>query len=378
MNNPAIYGILTSEETRRIIPPESQLVTDTWLRDTQITVGRDAYYLTGTSRSDGQPPIAATVVSDGLRIWRSEDLVNWTALGLVWRLDDGPAWLRDYHVHGFGGKQTMTPAEFVNARVPDDHTVRRALWAPKIHYSKSRDTYYAVGCLNFNMGVPPERWVPSQFGGTFLLESESGEPTGPWRVATDGPLTHYIDPCLFEDDDGKLYVVWQDGNLAQLNDRLDGLVRVDRPWQKHFSPEPTKEGAVLFKHDGLYHLGFSISAHLRDGQYTYLHSGHGTREVPTSYSFVVASSPHIFGPYGPRYTALMNGGHGCPFADREGNWWACVFIPPGDPADLFVDMATSKRSMGPRLVAMRWVDGQIVPDEARTRAFYARKTMTVS
>lgn len=50
MNNQATYGILSSEETRRIIPPESRLLTDTWLRDTQITVGRDAYYLTGTGR----------------------------------------------------------------------------------------------------------------------------------------------------------------------------------------------------------------------------------------------------------------------------------------------------------------------------------------
>ncbi len=364
------YGIVGDQEARRVIPACCARVADTWLRDTQIAVGRDAYYMTGTSRPEGGPPRNGTVSSDGLRLWRSEDLREWRPMGLVWRLDEGPAWLRDYHVHGLDGKQTMSSAEMAAAQVPDGHPVRRALWAPKIHYSRSRDNYYVVGCLNFNMGVPPERWVGDQFGGTFLLASESGEPSGPWRATTEWPLTHYIDPCLFEDDDGALHLIWQDGNFARLTERLDGLVRVDRPWQRPYDPEPTKEGAFLFKHNGRYHLGFSISAHLRDGQYTYRHAGHGARGVPCAYNFVVASSPRLFGPYGERYTAIVNGGHGCPFVDREGNWWACVFHPPGDPAGQHSDQAAAAAGMGPRLVAMRWEDGRIVPDPERTDAFH--------
>ena len=364
------YGDQTLEEMARVIPDCCVRRPDVWLRDTQVTVGRDAYYMTGTSRPDNAAPSAAQVISDGLRIWRSVDLRDWEALGMVWSLDDGPAWLRNYRVHGFDGRQTMTPGEYEAADIPPDQPVRRALWAPKIHYSPTRDNYSVVGCMNFNLGLSPERWVGDLFGGIFLLQSESGEPTGPWRATTDVPLTHYIDPCLFEDDDGSLYIVWQDGNLALLNDRLDALRCVDRPWQQHSDPEPTKEGACLFKHDGRYHLGFSISAHKHDGRYTFRHSGHGTPDVPTAYQFVVASAESIHGPYGRRYTALVNGGHGCPFCDRDGRWWACAFHPPGTPEEHHAQRGVSKDSVGPRLVAMRWEDGELVPDPERTRKHY--------
>ena len=251
-----------------------------------------------------------------------------------------------------------------------DHPIRRALWAPKIHYSRKRDNYYVVGCLNSNMGVPPERWVGDQFGGTFMLESQSGEAAGPYRLTTELPLTHWIDPCLFEEDDGSLFMVWQDGNLARLNERLDGLLRVDRPWQKTFDPEPTKEGAVLFKGEGRYHMGFSIAALYLDGRWTLRHKGHDAPGVPRAYQFVVASARSLHGPYGERYTSIVNGGHGCPFQDRDGAWWACAFYPPGDPIEQRRNPGTLNDAMGPRLIAMRWEDGQIVPDAERTRRFY--------
>lgn len=367
-----LYGEQTSTEMSRVIPQCCERIVDTWLRDPQITVGHDAYYMTGTSRPDGPRRGDNTVTSDGLRIWRSEDLLAWQALGLVWALDDGPEWLRNYRVHGLNGEGTMSPEQFRRTRVPPGHPVRRALWAPKIHYSPARRNYYVVGCMNFNMGVPPAKWSGDTFGGCLLLESTTGEAYGPYRCTTDLPLTHYIDPCLFEDDDGSMHMVWQDGNLATLNDRLDGLVRVDRPWQAHFDVEPVKEGACLFKSKGRYHLGFSISAHLVGGRYTLRHAGHGTRDVPCAYQFVVASSNSLHGPYGPRYTAIVNGGHGCPYRDRDGEWWATVFHPPGPPEEQHSNPADVNKAMGPRLVAMRWSDGLIMPDVERTQRYYRR------
>lgn len=366
-----IYGELSTEEMDRLIPDCCERICDTWLRDTQITVGRDAYYMTGTSRPDNQPPPGGAVISDGLRIWRSENLYDWQPLGVVWSLDMGPAWLRDYRVHWPDGGRCYSPQEYAALSVPVDVPVRRALWAPKIHYSPSRDNFYVVGCMNFNMGLTAERWIGDLFGGCFLLESTTGAAIGPYRVTTDTPLMHYIDPCLFEDDDGSLIVVWQDGNLARLNNRLDGLLEVDRPWQSHFDIEPVKEGACLFKHEGRYHLGFSISAHRQpEGHYSLRHAGHGDRRIPCGYQFVVASAESIHGPYGKRYSALVNGGHGCPFQVRGGEWWACVFHPPGHPEMLHKNGLSGKRTLGPRLVAMRWINGQIVPDDARTRTFY--------
>ncbi len=366
-----IYGDQSPEEMARLIPDCCERICDTWLRDTQITVGRDAYYMTGTSRPDNMPPVNATVTSDGLRIWRSENLRDWQPLGLVWSLDDGPPWLRDYRVHWPGGGRRIAPEDYARLEIPEDVPVRRALWAPKIHYSPVRDNYFVVGSMNFNMGLAPQRWIGDLFGGCFLLASTTGEAAGPYRPTTQEPLTHYIDPCLFEEDDGALYMVWQDGNLARLNEDLDGLLAVDRPWQRHFDVEPTKEGACLFKHAGRYHLGFSISAHRQPaGHYSLRHEGHGDPRVPCGYQFVVAAADHLHGPYGERYTALVNGGHGCPFRDRDGQWWACVFHPPGHPDALHMDRQACTRALGPRLVAMRWVAGQIVPDIDRTRAFH--------
>lgn len=365
------YGDQSAAEMARRIPDCCERICATWLRDTQITVGRDAYYMTGTSRPGDLPPVNATVVSDGLRLWRSENLHDWEPLGLVWSLDTGPAWLRDYRVHDGPAGRRVSPEDFAQMELASTVLVRRALWAPKIHYSPSRDNYYVVGCMNFNMAIPPEQWVGEEFGGCFLLESTSGEPAGPYRATTDGPLMHYIDPCLFEDDDGVLYIVWQCGYLARLNERLDGLVAVDQPWQQTCDPEPIKEGACLFKHEGRYHLGFSISAHrAADGTYSLRHEGHGRRDIPCAYQFVVASSEALHKPYGPRYTAIVNGGHGCPFQDRQGQWWACVFHSPGDPLVHHADPEAAKRALGPRLVAMRWVAGQIEPDPERTQAFY--------
>ncbi len=179
---------------------------DAWLRDPHITVGRDVYYLTGTSRPEGHEPRGGNNTSDGLRIWRSEDLREYIPMGLVWKLDDGPEWMRDYHVLGLDGKDTTTPNEFACAIVPEGHVVRRALWAPKIHFSPSRDNHYVVAGLNFNRGVPLAQWIRGQFGGTFLLESTTREAVGPYRVPTQLPMSHSIDLILFEDDDGSLYL----------------------------------------------------------------------------------------------------------------------------------------------------------------------------
>ena len=55
-------------------------------------------------------------VNDGICMWKSTDLVHWTALGLIWSIDTDAA---DTWVHWWP-KGTANPG--------------RAIWAPEIHY----------------------------------------------------------------------------------------------------------------------------------------------------------------------------------------------------------------------------------------------------
>ncbi|MBE7499768.1 MAG: hypothetical protein HS113_05555 [Verrucomicrobiales bacterium] len=40
---------------------------------------------------------------------------------------------------------------------------------------------------------------------------------------------------------------------------------------------------------------------------------------------MVASSDHLYGPYGDRYLAIPHAGHNMFFHDRAGRWWATFF-----------------------------------------------------
>jgi xylan 1,4-beta-xylosidase len=66
------------------------------------------------------------------------------------------------------------------------------------------------------------------------------------------------------------------------------------------------EGTYLFKAHGLYHLA-------------------GADFANGDYHCFVASSEHLYGPYGDRYLAIPHGGHNMFFQDKEGQWWSTFF-----------------------------------------------------
>ncbi len=354
------YGDVDVNNPSTQIPAGTRPLFDYWMRDPHICIGRDGcYYLSGTTCPPGAPRPPAWVISDGARLWKSPDLVHWEELGLVWSLDQGAEWMRNYYVYAPDGNRLVTPEQFRDTPPPRDVPVKRAFWGPKIHYSRRHDNYFIVGCMNFNMGTPGDQWLGDLFGGTFILRSRSGQAQGPYELTTDCPLTNYIDAKLFEEDD-EVYFVWQHGNVARLNDKLDGLLEVSHHWEKPFNPEPAREGVHLFKHEGRYHMVVTIWSWEMDGGYTYRHHGHNQGAL-ASYDAVIATSPHLHGPYGERYTSITGGGHGNPFQDRSGNWWGCVFICGHEK--IATKQVTFKER--PALVPMRWVDGRIYPDPSR-------------
>jgi hypothetical protein len=248
------------------------------VRDTSICLGPDGhYYLTGTTANNTGGPRDTNswwYVNEGIRVWRSPDLTHWTALGLVWSFERDATWQKPIK------------------------NGRRALWAPDIHYLKG--TFWLTYCLNW----------PG--GGTGLLRSTTGRPEGPYAdVKPDGPLTGEIDASLFQDDDGRVYFVFQDGKIARLNDDLTALAEEPRLLRPANHQHVGFEGAFLTKHQGRY---FLICAEFNPAP-------GGDR----TYDCMVASADHLDGPYGDRYLAIPHAGHNLFFHDRTGRWWATFF-----------------------------------------------------
>jgi len=259
-----------AEPVRSLTLPPIEPLFDTPVRDTSICLGGDGnYYLTGTTADNPAGPHDKTgwwYVNEGIRVWKSPDLKTWKPLGLVWKIEDG-TWQKQMH----GG--------------------RRALWAPDIHYI--HDTFWLTFCMNFR--------------GTGLLKSTTGKAEGPYAdVHPQGPLTGKIDASLFQDDNGKVYFVWQNGLIARMNEQMTELAEEPRLLKPSNQKHVGFEGAYLTKRNGRYYL---ICADFVRGMY----------------HCMVAEADNVYGPYGPRYLAIPHGGHNMFFADKQGNWWATFF-----------------------------------------------------
>jgi xylan 1,4-beta-xylosidase len=284
------YATTGSAVKAGLIPPLKP-IWDLHLRDTVIAVGGDGlYYMTGSSGDNIWDR------NDGIELWRSPDLRTWDYLGLVWSFDRDATWQKPW------GRMRNVPA--------------RDVWAPEIHYLKSKRNYFLVYSLST--------------GGTGILASTTGKPAGPYvsPLQPDTRLTGGIDPTLFEDDDGKVYLTWgRGGSIALMKDDLSGFdgaprtVVVDKtggiagdgsspiPDAQRKWKEVAQEGASLFKRNGKYYLGGAT-----------FWGGRGGR-----YSSVVAMSDSIWGPYRQYQEAVPCGGGTNYFEDREGNWWCCYF-----------------------------------------------------
>ena len=83
------------------------------------------------------------------------------------------------------------------------------------------------------------------YGGCGLLKSSTGKAEGPYEdVKTDGPLTGEIDASLFQDDDGTVYWVYQNGKIAKMNHDLSGLVEEPRLLKPSNGRQVGFEGAL--------------------------------------------------------------------------------------------------------------------------------------
>jgi len=253
------------------LPADLKPLFDYPVRDTCVCLGPDGtYYLTGTT---GYPTWWQT--NEGIRMWKSKDLKNWQPMGLVWSFEKDATWQK-----GQAGK---------------DGKVRRAIWAPEIHYVKGN--FYFAYCVNYR--------------GTGVLRSTTGKPEGPYEdIKKDGALTGNIDASLFEDDDGKVYFIWQNGMIARMKDDMTGLAEEPRLLKPSNAKQVGFEGAAMAKINGRYHL-ICAESNKRDGVGTY--------------DCMSASSAGIYGPYGEAYLAVPHGGHNMLFKDAKDQWFSTLF-----------------------------------------------------
>jgi beta-xylosidase len=240
---------------------------DMLIRDPHISLCPDGtYLLTGTR---DLPNRSFWDGNDELHLWTSPDLKEWTHLAKVWDLHENGTW-----------ENNTRPSP--------------CLWAPETIFAKG--TYW----ITYSVAG----------GGTALLKSGSGKPEGPYMDMGRMTNTH-IDSSLFEDEDGQMYYVWQDGKIAKLKPNMSGFAEEPRQLLTVDGETVGYEGAFIVKHQGKYILGAA--------------EWNGDRRTEGTYDLMYAVSDHLYGPYSSRQVAVPHGGHGTMFRDREGRLMSTLF-----------------------------------------------------
>lgn len=335
------------------VPASVKPILNVWMRDTYVTKGPDGYfYLTGTTATPGRyfpGQIHCWDYNDGLYMWKSRDMKNWTPMGLVWSFDkDAADWQRK-------GKPIKPGAKSVNGDPLD--SLYRAVWAPELHYIKSQKKWLMIACLNGG-------------NGSFVLESTSGKPEGPYKNIKGNEtkaIFPNIDLSAFEDSNGEVYLIGHNHYIAKMKNDLSDIAEPFKAFKETpYQPDPYIEGVWLDKHHGKYQLLQTVwSVPQADGSYTYLRDEKKSKTV-YSYDVVVAESDNIYGPYGPRYPAILEGGHNNLFKDNEGNWWSTTFFNPRGIMGTKFPVTCR-----PAVVPVKWENNKLMPDIKRARDFYS-------
>lgn len=335
------------------LPSSVRPILNVWMRDTYVMLGPDGiYYMTGTTASPGRVFDGATHCwdyNDGIYLWSSSDLKQWQSLGRIWSFDqDAAPWQKK-------GRPIKPGAKSLNGDPLD--SIYRAVWAPELHYIKGQNKWLLAACLNGGQG-------------SFVLESISGKPQGPYRNIKgnqEGPIFGNIDLSIFQDSDSTVYLVGHNHFIARMKEDLsDKAEPFKRIKETPYNPEPYIEGVWLDKRGGKYLLVQSVWSVLKpDSSYSYLRDNVKDKDL-FSYDVVVAESDSLYGPYGPRYPAILSGGHNNFFKDQLGRWWSTEFFNPRGIMAKSFDITCR-----PALVPLKWTNDKIQPDHEAAESFYS-------
>lgn len=242
-------------------------VGDFLIRDPHISAGSDGmYYLTGTS---DKPHRNFWDRNNQLHLWSSNDLKEWNHVAKVWDLSESGTWENNIYENP-------------------------CLWAPEMIY------LYGTFWITYSL----------KGGGTGLIKSVSGHAEGPYIDM--GRMTNTdIDSSLFQDDDGQVYFVWQDGKIARMKKDMTGFAEDPRKLLCSDGQRVGYEGAFIVKYKGKYILGAA--------------EWNGDKRVDGTYDLMYAVAEDLYGPYTPRRLAVPHGGHGTMFIDNDGRLMSTFF-----------------------------------------------------
>ena len=172
--------------------------------------------------------------------------------------NDSNGWFRmeDYHVYmgnedlsefsDMGMSLSQTEVEWVNSR-------SNSMWAPDC-IEKNGEYYFLFPAQGnrrgFSVGI-----------------AESKRPYGKFTPRKE-PIRGLmgIDPCVLQDDDGKMYIYWGMNGIfgAELNDSMTAIVGQSVKLDGELPRKGLKEGPFAFKHNGKYYLTFPWARDVRE------------------------------------------------------------------------------------------------------------------
>ena len=278
-------------------------VTEGWIRDPYILIGRDGYYyLTGTMPNPGDPREARdkynlgltaqavalglqpSIVGHKIRVWRSPDLAEWEAFGVQFSLEEG-YWAQKH------------PEAF------EDKDKEWFVWAPEMYYENGKWIFVHTSPTPYRNGAN--------------LVVTNGLAHGELTFPMGDDMFNKHDPSLFRDDDGTWYLTWSNTLIAPIKPGFAGLAAEPR----RIDPSDRRIGheGVTIKKIGNKYVLFGTAWSTDQGR-------------KGSYNLYYCTADNIYGPYGERRFAGRFLGHGTPFQDKEGRWWCTAFfngnVPP--------------------------------------------------
>jgi len=233
----------------------------------------------------------------GIPIYASKDLINWKLISHVWN--------RESQLPGVSGNTTGQ---------------MDGMYAPTLRF---HDGEFWVVCEYLGGGnAGPTEPISGIKGVLFRT-------TDPFDEASwSDPLwfgASAIDPDLFWDDDGKLYIATQGIVLQEINLETGGLTWPPISlWNGTGGVWP--EGPHLYKKDGWYYLLIAEGGTALDHAVTIARS----RNIKGPYEPYTEGNPILTNRGTDEYFQTV--GHADLFQDAKGNWWGMCLATRGGPA----------------------------------------------
>lgn len=198
----------------------------------------------------------------------SSDMVNWTDHGEIFHVDD------------------IRPKD---APASD----KWAVWAPDFIYKDGK--YYLYIPIRIQHGA--ESSQEKRKVTAYIAVAESNSLTERFKVLNPQMKeTRGIDPAVFRDTDGKIYLYWGSHMAAQLKDNMYEFV--EKPVRLDVDTDRFMEAIWMNKHDGRYYLSY----HTKYGNKIDRNNPDDPNRKPSELAYSVGDSP--MGPF--KYGGVMN------------------------------------------------------------------------